>query len=1488
LDLNTIAPDFIYDDIHDIDFAPGNSAFAVVGPYDGMLNEFLFSSNADEPDPVWESIVSLPAITPGIGEYITMTINTCFISELQFYCIIRYKTRVMATQAVVDDVSYLCEFNIIDNAPILTSTFPINTDPSNEWVDLHFLQSDPTKFVVGMNQDRVFVGTVPTVTGSSISLGHVSYSPSCAKGPLNTHGDIRVMRTRYNAALDLDELYIGTDGGISFCPDINDLNPGSINDAVWQNLNGPGLSIGDFESIETSEIEPYKILAIAGDGNSWLFSERPDDTEPTPLGSVCDAYKAAISIQDPELSIISYNGKGWGFDNPPFKSPITYNIYDNTSGEQLESSRPVVPRGDVVSGDYRNYMMPIMPFEFLEFNNTEQFYAGTNEVFRNADAFQDSPDQGDWEQLTGIFQLNTPQANPLITTQSIVSRMKTFQDPDNSNWKHIYVSTYKNRDDGHAETEDDMIKLVHCIYKEGELEPYEVENITPGHAGGGLPTPNQVDLAFITGMAVDFNEENYNNTEIWVSFGSNTLNEWGYGTHAYEALWYIMDETDASRNGVVYYSPDNGSTWYDKSDGLPNYPVIDLEYWEGSDDIVFAATGNGIYAWNKTLQTWECFSTNLPNASSGDIEINYCTSALRTCLYGYGIWETPLPDLQTEASTFYNPTIITSDATWQLTRDAYADIIIKPGATLTISNCEIRMPKNGKIIVENGGALIVDGATITNHCDFWQGIEVWGLGNDTPHPVFGDVYSGAYPVSASDHGVVYLKNGATLENALLAICTYNSDDPENGVQYGGIVVAYDANFLSNYQCVELKPFDYGAPNATDDNISAFKNCTFLRDENVTSDLLAVPKDIILISVDGISIHGCYFYNMYLPNKPTCIESVNSSFTLNSELCITEPTGCTVDISTIEGYFRGVSASNTSYYPLETRIEGIEFINNERAIYLSVNFNAKIWRNTFRVPDLNYDTGYGLYLEGCNGYHVEGNYFTRYATITDDNFYCSGIIVENNHNIATEIYRNSFEDIEIGIRSQGNNSKLQIKCNEFIAPIPKHNIIVTSGTIGNQGICNATTTAPAGNTFSSGGSGTNHFRIVPTVVGPIFYRHHTELGYIPQYYSTSKITLHNCSVSGDGYCVSTLPDGTGGEERIAEEGIVNYDSLINLELARMDGGSTEALLLDLQEENVTTLLDLLNSYSPYISDTILKGLSVDNVFSDYVLLDVLELNQPISDSVTEVLQLYNPGLPDPVVAELNNNMYNDTIIPSAAQEVEANVNVLEVMRDKDFEDNLLDKITENEISEALTMLDRFTDARSYQRKVELFAATGDYTAAQNLCDSLQGDPEQEEFIALYNIITGLGESGSVFYAVDSVEISTLLNIQTKESTIGICAQNLLQVVDSSYTYPEIIDPIPDEELRLSTLYRQEGLDVNIYPVPADAVIFVEFDILFEEYASFEIIDLQGTIHKQLALAPELYNTIYWLDVSALAPGMYLLNMSQGNGAILASGKFIVQR
>lgn len=62
---------------------------------------------------------------------------------------------------------------------------------------------------------------------------------------------------------------------------------------------------------------------------------------------------------------------------------------------------------------------------------------------------------------------------------------------------------------------------------------------------------------------------------------------------------------------------------------------------------------------------------------------------------------------------------------WNGAKDLENSIVIKNGGALTI-RCRVSIPPNGKIVVEPGGKLTLNGATLENDCGkTWQGIEVW-------------------------------------------------------------------------------------------------------------------------------------------------------------------------------------------------------------------------------------------------------------------------------------------------------------------------------------------------------------------------------------------------------------------------------------------------------------------------------------------------------------------------------------------------------------------------------------------------------------------------------------------------------------------------------------------------------------------------------------------------------------------------------------------
>jgi hypothetical protein len=74
------------------------------------------------------------------------------------------------------------------------------------------------------------------------------------------------------------------------------------------------------------------------------------------------------------------------------------------------------------------------------------------------------------------------------------------------------------------------------------------------------------------------------------------------------------------------------------------------------------------------------------------------------------------------------PDIVIPDGaniTWQGPRNLRSNVFIEEGGSLTI-RCDVGLPENATIIVEQGGSLNIDGARVYNNCDgtYWGGIIV--------------------------------------------------------------------------------------------------------------------------------------------------------------------------------------------------------------------------------------------------------------------------------------------------------------------------------------------------------------------------------------------------------------------------------------------------------------------------------------------------------------------------------------------------------------------------------------------------------------------------------------------------------------------------------------------------------------------------------------------------------------------------------------------
>lgn len=1443
--------------IKEIDFMPLDPNFIIISPIYGVSDDFRYTPDGGT---TWtEMAVPIPYIPTGF-ELTSMMCSTTFPNSTHVYTLFKYLVKGdydadPGTEDTEEAQTFFFKYRIIFGEILSTSYDIVDLgadDNLYESIQLEVFPDYLDYAFVARGQNTLYKAQIP-LTGNITFFRASQYYGS------NTHADIRSMAYYKNPVSSENYIVIGHDGGVSICDQKEMLVSGSgdDNDSKWDNINGLGFTISEFNYFSGSEFSKNRIFTSSPDGNSYIYIDEVFTNYP----SLSDYTRALISPTNYNLGITNANG---GL----FLPATTYRVgLDVQSLYTVGFAKSAGVDDDEVEDNNLNWANRPM-----KFTKTGNLITGTMDVFQYDDLFA-SPITYSARSTNSYYMVT-----PLLPTKTPINALAVVQDFPDPGMTSFYYSTKD------IKKADDQNKLVYSIYNPAGPIIFASNNRTPGAITdvsneADFPSgENQIDHTWITDIVVNDNNPN----ELWISFGANRT--------GWEVT--LLTENSIEKKGKVYFSDDGGITWSNRSTGLPNYPVHCLEYWPGSDDVIFAGTDVGIFVWNKysgSFGEWECFNTGLPYCSVSNLEINNCTSTLRASTFGFGLWETMLPDISTSIE-------IVGDVTWAQSMDVYHDIVIKPGASLTILDCEIRMVKGGKIIVENGGKLIVDNATITNYCDFWKGIEVWGKGNSVSHPEIVDVITGVYPEDDSDHGVVYLRNNAKIESAETAISTYNSDYPTSSIYYGGIVVAHDSEFHNNIISLYMHPFDVAPSNTDDDNVSEFYMCSFKRDNQMPCETY-VSSEVFLVDIDGVLFHACDFENTFSGctdfDFPIGINSTNSTYTVESACDFLAEEGCEEFETSFSGYFRGIIATNTSPRPRPITINDVVFANNERAVLFSSILNSEIWRCKFEIPDFENRTGYGLYLEGCINYHVEGNYFTWYndpgsATdeMTNTVYRCSGIFVENNHNTATEIYRNTFESIEIGVRSQGNNSKLQIRCNEFIDPIVDYDIIVTSGTLGNQGICNATITQPAGNQFSPSGAGESDFRIVPSGVS-LNYRHHTEPVYIPVDYTTTQINLHNCGVSGAEDCVSTLPGGTGGEERMMMAEAADYQTAIDIELAKIDGGNTEEMIADIQGGGSQTEVKFaLDEASPYISNDVLVALVNEEPLGTTDILDVMDNNYPISDTVAASLELSNYQVPSAVIETLSEDVVDNMLTVSAMSDLLATVSVLETKREYAVLQSINHLIDEIEIDSAIALVAEEPGDWARQQEVQILTSTSNYNEAKSALEQyVSVDQFGEDFKVLYTFINDIESTERTLAEITAAEESTLRSIASKETSAGIASQNILSLLYKEESYPEIIDEIPEIQLRLTDeVINNSNSDFKIYPNPADELIFVELkDILDCEYFLY-VYDITGV----RVLATPLRNDykLTWIDIKDFQTGIYFFEVFC-NGKSIGAEKVIVE-
>ena len=336
------------------------------------------------------------------------------------------------------------------------------------------------------------------------------------------------------------------------------------------------------------------------------------------------------------------------------------------------------------------------------------------------------------------------------------------------------------------------------------------------------------------------------------------------------------------------------------------------------------------------------------------------------------------------------------------------DAIVEENVTLTITGT-VFCSDLASIKVKPGGRLVIDGGVLTSACQEskWQGIQVWGIDSLHQH-----LSNGKYL-----QGVLELKNGATIENAVCAVDLWNPLDEHSE---GGIVWAENATFRNNAKAIRALNYSNYTPNSglESQNASWFRNCSFIIDSDYIGNN-TFYNHVELNNVDGIKFYACSFSAdnsaSQLASSISAIYASSAGFTVTSE-CSSPGFPCPEDnliYSNFNGFDNAIHVTNNGGSVRTFSVSGSEFWNNERGIYATNTGYATIINNKFYIGSKTLNN-YGIYIENVMNFCIEENYFT--ATKKANSY---GLVVVNSPSY-NEIYLNHFYNLHYGNIAGGVN------------------------------------------------------------------------------------------------------------------------------------------------------------------------------------------------------------------------------------------------------------------------------------------------------------------------------------------------------------------------------------------------------------------------------------------------------------------------------------
>jgi len=809
------------------------------------------------------------------------------------------------------------------------------------------------------------------------------------------------------------------------------------------------------------------------------------------------------------------------------------------------------------------------------------------------------------------------------------------------------------------------------------------------------------------------------------------------------------------------------------------------------------------------------------------------------------------------ATDFPNNEIIDYNLTWDNQSLSFgADLIIESPWILTIQNESLLLfGENSKIIIEEGAKLVLDNSTLSslNNCfwdeNSWAGIEVRGNPNATQIP--------------SNQGWLIVTDGSKIENAEVAVRVGSDEYTGKG---GGLIFAYDTEFLNNGICVWFDPYSYIA-----DNMSYFTTCTFKYSKTISGE-----GTFVLVKLDDvhrIDFTECSFSNSTNQNYTgTGIESFNSIFTVDG--IYSETSWHHSEFNDLH-YGIYATSSNTNDF---CDVRHSFFNDVFRGIYIAGMTSPRITSNAFSLNTTLSEGGYGLYLDASTRYWVEDNYFSMYETPHTG----VGIIVNESGGDPNEIYLNEFYGLEYSINVQGENRNsinpaqgLVLKCNNYINTQFDETIIWDGlklpkgeGIAGDQGTPSLAIDDMAGNIF--------HYETTSTDFDDL----NNEANHFDYYYSTNS---YDPNVEPEDYtsftvqplgqpttlewsfeeaCESGINTGGGGieEERSemssAQTGIETSEALLT---DLVDGGDTEILKTEVENstppEAVEVYTELL-SESPNLSETVIEStIEQETVLPNAMVRDVMVANPHSAKSFVLIDKLDDRF--DPMPDYMKAQILAGRSIQTMKQELESQLAGFKIRKTKAmnaivryFNEELGDQQAASDSIMVLYQEDN--SLKSSYLLAWLYFSRGEYESGEEMLDNipgqfLLGEADQQKHSNMLNIYTILSDLYSNGNPVDSLSESQVneLQVLALEGAIPAMAyaRNILMSIGEMDYQEPVLFPNPFKSSEAMGEYN-ELLNtkapqlLSIYPNPSSGYVIIEYNLESDADGIIEIKDVTG--------------------------------------------------